>query len=98
MDDFGSGYSSLNMLKDVMVDCIKLDLNFLAVKGDPKRCRTIVSYMIQMSKDLGMDMIAEGVETEAQAEFLHSKGCSKMQGFWFYKPMPVNEAENLDEW
>jgi EAL domain-containing protein (putative c-di-GMP-specific phosphodiesterase class I) len=54
--------------------------------------------MIQMAADLGMELIAEGVETKAQAEFLHSKGCDDMQGFYFYKPIPVKEVEELDEW
>ena len=98
MDDFGSGYSSLNMLNDVHVDCIKLDLKFLNINDDPERCRTIVGHIVQMANDLGMDIIAEGVETEVQAEFLHSIGCSKMQGFWYYKPMPVPELEKTDKW
>ena len=93
MDDFGSGYSSLHMLKEVPVNRIKLDLHFLTESGDSVRGRTIISYMIRMVRDLGMKMITEGVETEEQARFLRSKGCSEMQGFWFYKPMPVEDFE-----
>ena len=96
MDDFGSGYSSLHMLKEVPVDRIKLDLLFLSSKGDPERGRVIVSHMIQMVNDLGMHLIAEGVENEDQARFLQSRGCSFMQGFYFYKPMPVREFEELE--
>jgi EAL domain-containing protein (putative c-di-GMP-specific phosphodiesterase class I)/GGDEF domain-containing protein len=91
MDDFGSGYSSLHMLKEVPVDRIKLDLHFLTASGDPEKSRTIVSCMVQMVHLLGMEMIAEGVETVEQAEFLKDKGCSEMQGYYFYKPLPVQE-------
>lgn len=94
MDDFGSGYSSLHMLKDVPVDRIKLDLHFLTDTGDREKGRTIISSMIQMMSALGMDIIAEGVETAEQAAFLHEKGCSEMQGYYFYKPMPVDEFES----
>ena len=97
MDDFGSGYSSLHMLKEVPVDRIKLDLHFLTSSGAQKKSRTIVGYMIQMVKALEMKMIAEGVETIEQAEFLHDRGCSEMQGYYFYKPMPVKEFEKLSE-
>ena len=96
MDDFGSGHSSLHMLKEVPVDRIKLDLHFLTESGDPEKGRIIISHMIQMVSDLGVDLIAEGVETGEQAEFLRSKGCTGMQGFWFYKPMPVEEFEKTD--
>ena len=95
MDDFGSGYSSLHMLKEVPVDRIKLDLHFLTGAGDPERGRIIVNYMIQMVHALGMELIAEGVENVAQARFLQSRGCAEMQGFHFYKPMSVQEFEAL---
>ena len=93
MDDFGSGYSSLHMLKEVPVDRIKLDLHFLTASGDSEKCRTIVSCMINMVNLLGMEMIAEGVETIDQAHFLRDQGCSMMQGYYFYKPMPVQDFE-----
>ena len=93
MDDFGSGYSSLHMLKEVPVDRIKLDLHFLTASGDSEKCRTIVSCMINMVNLLGMEMIAEGVETIEQARFLRSQGCCEMQGYYFYKPMPVQDFE-----
>ena len=95
MDDFGSGYSSLHMLKEVYVDRIKLDYNFLTGKGDIEKGKTIVGYMIQMVKDIGMEMIVEGVETKEQADFLLNKGCSEMQGYYFYKPMSVKVFESL---
>ena len=97
MDDFGSGYSSLHMLKEVPVDRIKLDLHFLTSAGDQEKSRTIGGCMIRMGELLEMKMIAEGVETVEQAEFLHDRGCSEMQGYYFYKPMPVEEFEKLNE-
>ena len=93
MDDFGSGYSSLHMLKEVPVDRIKLDLRFLSDAGDPEKGKIIIGYMIRMIRSLGMQMITEGVETKEQAEFLRSQGSSEMQGYYFYKPMPVQDFE-----
>ncbi len=95
MDDFGSGYSSLHMLKEVPVDRIKLDLDFLSGAGDPERGRIIVSHVIQLVQSLGMNLIAEGVENVSQANFLKSRGCVEMQGFYFYKPMSAGEYEEL---
>ncbi|MBR0227467.1 MAG: EAL domain-containing protein [Clostridia bacterium] len=97
MDDFGSGYSSLHMLKEVPVDRIKLDLHFLTSTGDAERGRVVISYIIQMVRALGMRLIAEGVETAEQAQFLQSRGCTEMQGYYFSKPLPVTEFEGLDE-
>ena len=96
MDDFGSGYSSLHMLKEVPVDRIKLDLHFLTASGDPKKSCIIISAMIGMVYALGMSLIAEGVETKEQAQFLMQQGNSVMQGFYLYKPMPVQEFEALE--
>ena len=95
MDDFGSGYSSLNMLKEVQVDRIKLDLHFLTETGDPEKGRIIVRHMIQMAHSLGMALITEGVEQEAQARYLHELGCREMQGYYYYKPMPAEDFEKL---
>ncbi|MBQ7159525.1 MAG: EAL domain-containing protein [Treponema sp.] len=95
MDDFGSGYSSLNMLKEVPLNRIKLDLHFLTNAGDSKKGLTVVTYVIKMIRALGMTMISEGVENITQAEFLKSKGCSEMQGFFFYKPMSREDFEKL---
>ena len=96
MDDFGSGYSSLNMLKEVVLDRIKLDLRFITGSGDQKMGPTILSYMVQMLQAIGTSLIAEGVETLEQADFLGSLGCEEMQGYYFYKPMPVDVFEKLD--
>ena len=96
MDDFGSGYSSLHMLKEVPVNRIKLDLHFLTASGDMEKGHIIISYMIQMVRSLGMTLISEGVETIEQARFLQSHGSCDMQGFYFYRPMPVQEFEKLN--
>ena len=93
MDDFGSGYSSLHMLKEVPVDRIKLDLHFLTASGNPEKSRIIIRCMVQMVHQLGMEIIAEGVETKEQAEFLRDTGCAEMQGYYFYKPLPAEEFE-----
>ncbi len=95
MDDFGSGFSSLHMLKEVPVDKIKLDLHFITEKGDPEKSHIIVSSVIQMVKKLGIGLITEGVETLEQAQFLHSQGADEMQGYYFYKPMPCMEFEKV---
>ena len=81
----------------IRIDRIKLDLNFLSSAGDPERGRIIVGYMIQMAHSLGINMIAEGVENAAQARFLQSRGCSEMQGFYFYKLMSAREFETMEE-
>lgn len=88
MDDFGSGFSSLKMLKDMAADTIKLDKSIIdGVGGDSKDDEIIVSHMIHMIRELGKEVIAEGVEKTEQAEFLRKNGCYKIQGFLFGKPM-----------
>ena len=94
MDDFGSGYSSLNVLKDIEYDIIKLDMNFLAgnIGG---RGGTILSSVVRMAEWLGTPTIAEGVETKAQADYMCSIGCDVMQGFLYSKAVPVEEFQKL---
>lgn len=91
MDDFGSGYSSLNVLKDFMFDVIKFDMDFL--KGHAARSHVILKYMINMCKDLGLKTLIEGVETEDQLEFIKSIGCDYCQGYLFSKPLPKDEIK-----
>ncbi len=97
MDDFGSGYSSLNMLRSLNVDLIKLDAQFLRIsKEDEKRKGiNILESVINMTKNLTTPIIVEGVEQDGQVEFLRGLGCSYMQGFFFYRPMPVKDFEKL---
>lgn len=93
MDDFGSGYSSLNMLKNVPVDVLKLDMKFLASMD--QRGGNILHSVVRMAHWLDLPVIAEGVETEDQANYLSSVGCQVMQGYYYAKPMPVENFEEL---
>lgn len=96
MDDFGSGYSSLNILKDLEVDIIKLDMRFL-VGEIGGRGGIIISSVVQMAKWLKTVIIAEGVEEMEQADYMKSIGCNYIQGYLYSKPVPVPEfAEKLD--
>ena len=95
MDDFGSGYSSLNTLKDVPVDTLKLDMKFLTECLDSTRGGSILSSVVRMAHWLKLPVIAEGVETKEQADYLKSLGCYFMQGYYFGKPMPAAEFEKL---
>ena len=93
MDDFGSGYSSLNMLKDMSVDALKVDMEFLRKTENPERTRTILKMIVSLSKQLGMEVITEGVETKEHVDFLTEIGTDVFQGYYFAKPMPVSEFE-----
>ena len=93
MDDFGSGYSSLNMLKNVPVDVLKLDMKFLS--SIDERGGNILNSVVRMAHWLDLPVIAEGVETLAQADYLHSVGCQVMQGYYYARPMPVDKFEEL---
>ena len=90
MDDFGSGYSSLNVLKDYHFDTLKIDMVFL--RNYDARSREIVKSVVDMSKRLGVHTLAEGVESKEQFEFLKSIGCEKAQGYYIGKPMPYDEC------
>ena len=94
MDDFGSGDSSLNVLKDIPVDELKLDRVFLSSAKDEARRDTIVRHVIRLAEDLGITTVSEGVETDEQVAFLRAYGCDIAQGFYFAKPMPPEELEN----
>ena len=94
MDDFGSGYSSLNMLKNVPVDTVKIDKEFFADESNKDKSKIVMTHTISMAKDLEMEVIAEGVETEEHVEFLKNSNCDVGQGFYFSKPMPLLEFEN----
>jgi len=94
MDDFGSGYSSMNMLKDEPIDEIKIDRVFLS-DISTKKSRIIIKHMISMMTDLNINIIAEGIETLEQADFMLECGCYRAQGFLYYRPMPIPEFEKL---
>lgn len=95
LDDFGSGYSSLTTLNDVPVDILKLDVRFLSETYDDVRRQIILSSMIKMSAALNVPVIAEGVETNEQAQYLSKLDCNLMQGYYFGRPMPVEEFEKM---
>ena len=93
IDDFGSGYSSLGMLKDIHADILKIDMIFLRDTENTERSSTILKNVISMSKELGMPVITEGVETKAHVDFLRSAGCDMFQGFYFSRPISVESFE-----
>ena len=95
MDDFGSGYSSLNMLKTTQFDVLKIDRDFLSEFMESERGRKIIAHTISMSRDIGLDIIAEGVETKEQALFLSDCGCDAAQGFYYSKPLPQKEFDEV---
>jgi diguanylate cyclase (GGDEF)-like protein len=93
MDDFGSGYSSLNLLKDMPVDVIKIDMMFLNRSRDNLRAKTILHNIITLTDDLGIESLTEGVETGVQYKVLSEMGCKLFQGYYFSKPVPREEFE-----
>ena len=93
MDDFGSGYSSLNLLKDLNFDVIKIDMQFLKDSERNMKAGMIIKNIINMSEDLGMDTLTEGVETAKQFEKLFAMGCKLYQGYYFSKPVPLEDFE-----
>ena len=100
MDDFGSGYSSLNLLQDMPVDVLKIDMTFLRKAEDNPKAEMILYNIIAMAKDLEITSLTEGVESQYQFEQLSRMGCKLFQGYHFSKPIPVEEFErycNLEE-
>lgn len=95
MDDFGSGYSSLNVLKDVDLDVLKIDMKFFSKGETEEKGEKIIEAVIRMAESLDMTVIAEGVEDEHQVEFLTNLGCDYIQGYYFAKPMPEEQYKQL---
>ncbi len=93
MDDFGSGYSSLNSLKDMPLDVLKLDAEFFRGDNGDGRGEIIVSEAIRLAKYLDMRTVAEGVEMREQVDFLASQNCDMIQGYFYAKPMPASDYE-----
>ncbi|MDO6426078.1 bifunctional diguanylate cyclase/phosphodiesterase [Thalassotalea sp. 1_MG-2023] len=91
IDDFGTGYTSLTMLKDLTVDEIKIDRSFISEIEHDERSKTIVNAIIVMAKSFGVNIVAEGIETDNQLKLLQDMGCIEAQGFLLAKPMPINE-------
>jgi diguanylate cyclase (GGDEF)-like protein len=95
MDDFGSGYSSLNILQDVPIDILKIDQLFTSEIGTSNKTETILQNIVNMAQGINLMTIAEGVETQEQATFFKSIGCDTLQGYFFSKPQPENEYRLL---
>lgn len=93
IDDFGTGYSSLSHLKRFPIHTLKMDKSFVDHVVDDEEDASFARMVIGLAKSLNLDLIAEGVETEAQLEFLRSEGCRLIQGFYFSKPLSVNETQ-----
>ena len=95
MDDFGSGYSSLNMLKDMPLDTIKVDMAFIRELEKSPRVATILKFIVQLTNELGMGTVIEGVETQTQADYVASLGDVSIQGYYFSRPLPIKDYEKL---
>lgn len=95
MDDFGTGYSSFNILKDIEIDILKIDKAFFDNLESNKRAQIIIEAIVQMCKKLGIKTVAEGIETKGQLQFLKDIGCDIVQGYYFSKPIPIEEFERI---
>lgn len=95
LDDFGAGYSSLNVLKDLPIDVLKMDMLFFRKGTSNERERIVIRNIVAMARDLKMKTVAEGVERKEQVEFLRQTGCDVVQGYVFSKPMPIEKFEAL---
>ena len=91
MDDFGSGYSSLNMLTTIPIDALKMDMKFIQNMQKDAKSMKLVELVLDIAKFLQVPVIAEGVETEEQLMLLKERGCDIIQGYYFSKPVPPEE-------
>ena len=94
-DDFGSGYSSLNMLNEMPLNVLKLDMRFVQSETAKPKNRSILRYIMEIARFLGLRVVAEGVETNEQLERLRDLRCDYVQGYYFARPMPIDEFEKL---
>ncbi|RYD49883.1 MAG: EAL domain-containing protein, partial [Sphingomonadales bacterium] len=92
LDDFGTGYSSLYNIRRFALDCLKIDRSFVDGMGRERESAAIVHSIIHLGRALGMEVVAEGVETEAQLQALRLAGCSHLQGYFLARPMDVEDA------
>ena len=93
IDDFGTGYSSMTYLRELPIDCIKIDRSFVALATEHGYDSTIVEALLMIGRTLNVTVVAEGVETEAQLEYVRARGCDYAQGFLLARPMPIDDAE-----
>lgn len=91
LDDFGSGYSSLDVLQSIKFDLLKLDMSFMRKMNESDKAKTVLRELVKMANALDIDTVCEGVETEEQVAFLREIGCSKLQGFYYQKPIPFEK-------
>ncbi|MBR3251606.1 MAG: EAL domain-containing protein, partial [Erysipelotrichaceae bacterium] len=94
IDDFGKGFSSISMLKQIHADVLKVDMSLLQEINSKTRSRIILKSIINMAYELGMDVITEGIETKEELSELLAMGCRHFQGFYISKPIPISEFEN----
>ena len=95
MDDFGSGYSSLNMITELPIDILKLDMRFIQAKQKPQSTVDMIKFVIDLAKKLDFEVIAEGVETKEQAQMLRNLGCDYAQGYYYSKPVPCEDVAQM---
>jgi sensor c-di-GMP phosphodiesterase-like protein len=93
LDDFGSGYSSLSSLSQLPIDILKIDKSFLKAVGRGRASTAIAEGIIALGQSLGLEVIAEGVETAEALAFLRRRHCSRAQGYYFCQPMPAHDFE-----
>ena len=94
-DDFGTGYSSLSYLRKFPIDALKIDQSFVSQITDGGDDMSIVSAVISMARSLNLRVVAEGVETLEQLEFLRSRECDEAQGYYFSRPVPAEQFARL---
>ena len=95
LDDFGSGHANLNVLRDLPIDCVKLDMELIPKSEDDEASRMVVEAIVKLSKALGLEVIAEGVEHDWQLKFLRELGCDKTQGYLHSKPLSESDFLSL---
>ncbi|MBR2706011.1 MAG: EAL domain-containing protein [Mogibacterium sp.] len=95
MDDFGSGYSSLDVLQSIRFDLLKFDMSFMRKLDEGEEGKIILTELMRMATSLGVDTVCEGVETEEQVRFLRDIGCAKLQGYYYSKPLPFEDVAEL---
>lgn len=95
IDDFGTGYSSFGMLQQYNFDIMKIDMSFIRqIETNPKT-KSMLRFLIDMAHEMGIHIVAEGVETEVQADFLKKSHCDYIQGYYYYRPIPQEEFRKL---
>ena len=95
LDDFGSGYSSFGMLRDYNFDILKIDMSFVRKIETNTKTRSILRFLIDMAHEMGVSLVAEGAETQAQVAFLQENGCDYIQGYYYSKPVPETKFCSL---